>query len=103
MDVPHCGQVAFIDARIFSGSSLLRLGMRWESSRTLLVQADLSSLPEMQFQPMPLSRKAEPFNHPDWLFEIKWDGFRSLLHSDSDGVRLVSRNGNAFKSFPGLC
>src|SRR6266704_236206 len=28
---------------------------------------------------------------------------RSLLYSDSDGVRLVSRNGNLFKSFPGLC
>jgi ATP-dependent DNA ligase len=27
---------------------------------------------------MPLSRLAEPFNHPDWIFEIKWDGFRSL-------------------------
>ena len=24
-------------------------------------------------------------------------------YSDSDGVRLVSRNGNLFKSFPGLC
>jgi bifunctional non-homologous end joining protein LigD len=57
----------------------------------------------MLFQPMPLSRGAEPFNHPDWLFEIKWDGFRGLLYSDSEGVRLISRNGNAFKSFPGLC
>jgi bifunctional non-homologous end joining protein LigD len=57
----------------------------------------------MLFQPMPLSRRAEPFNHPDWLFEIKWDGFRGLLYSDSEGVRLISRNGNVFKSFPGLC
>jgi bifunctional non-homologous end joining protein LigD len=57
----------------------------------------------MLFQPMPLSRRAEPFNHPDWLFEIKWDGFRALLHSDSDGVRLISRNGKTFKSFPDLC
>ena len=52
---------------------------------------------------MPLSRRAEPFNHPDWVFEIKWDGFRALLHSDSEGLRLVSRNGNVFKSFPALC
>ena len=57
----------------------------------------------MLFQPMPLSRRAEPFNHPDWLFEIKWDGFRALLDPDGEGVRLVSRNGNAFKSFPSLC
>lgn len=52
---------------------------------------------------MTLGHLGGPFNHPDWLFEIKWDGFRALLHSDKDGVRLVSRNGNVFKSFPGLC
>ncbi|HVO64315.1 MAG TPA: hypothetical protein VMT53_25570, partial [Terriglobales bacterium] len=44
-----------------------------------------------------------PFSHPDWLFEIKHDGFRALLYSDKDGVQLVSRRGNVFKSFPGLC
>ena len=37
------------------------------------------------------------------FIEVKWDGFRSLLYSDGDGVRLVSRNRNTFKSFPGLC
>jgi ATP-dependent DNA ligase len=41
----------------------------------------LSAVPEMQYQAMPLSRKAEPFSHPDWLFEVKWDGFRALLTS----------------------
>jgi bifunctional non-homologous end joining protein LigD len=56
----------------------------------------------MLFQPMPLSRKAEPFNHPDWLFEIKWDGFRSLAYIENGRCRLVSRNGNEFKSFPTL-
>src|ERR1700758_4519536 len=30
-------------------------------------------------------------------------GFRALLHSDNHGVRLISRNGNTFKSFPALC
>jgi bifunctional non-homologous end joining protein LigD len=37
------------------------------------------------------------------LFELKWDGFRALLYSGEDGVRLVSRNGNTFKSFPDVC
>jgi bifunctional non-homologous end joining protein LigD len=54
-------------------------------------------------QPLPLSRARAPFSHADWLFEIKWDGFRALLYSDADGVRLVSRNGNTFKSFQHLC
>jgi bifunctional non-homologous end joining protein LigD len=56
-----------------------------------------------RFQPLPLSRAPAPVSHPDWLFEIKWDGFRALLYSGADGVRLVSRNGNTFKSFPSLC
>jgi bifunctional non-homologous end joining protein LigD len=55
------------------------------------------------FQPLPLSRARAPFSHQDWIFEIKWDGFRALLFSDSEGARLVSRNGNTFKSFSGLC
>jgi bifunctional non-homologous end joining protein LigD len=56
-----------------------------------------------RFQPLSLSRARAPFSHPDWLFEIKWDGARALLHSNYYGVRLVSRNGNTFKSFPDLC
>jgi bifunctional non-homologous end joining protein LigD len=56
-----------------------------------------------QFTPMPLGRSRAPFSHPDWIFELKWDGFRALALSDKDGVRLVSRNGNIFKSFPELC
>ena len=51
---------------------------------------------------MPLSRMAEPFNHPDWIFEIKWDGFRSLAFIENGRCRLVSRKGNEFKSFPAL-
>jgi bifunctional non-homologous end joining protein LigD len=60
-------------------------------------------VPLPQFQTMTLGRIRDPFSHPDWIFEIKWDGFRALLFSDKEGVRLVSRNGNQFKSFPGLC
>jgi bifunctional non-homologous end joining protein LigD len=55
------------------------------------------------FQPLPLSHARGPFSRADWIFEIKWDGFRALLYSDSAGVRLISRNRNTFKSFPGLC
>jgi bifunctional non-homologous end joining protein LigD len=60
-------------------------------------------VPLPYFHPLPLSRARAPFSHPDWLFEIKWDGFRALLHSGEEGVRLVSRKANTFKSFPDLC
>jgi bifunctional non-homologous end joining protein LigD len=48
---------------------------------------------------MPLGPAREPFSHPDWIFEIKWDGFRSLVHVEHGACKLVSRNGNEFKSF----
>jgi bifunctional non-homologous end joining protein LigD len=58
--------------------------------------------PEVLYQPMPLTRRPQPFTHPDWLFEVKWDGFRSLAYIEHGRCRLVSRNGNEFKSFAGL-
>jgi ATP-dependent DNA ligase len=56
----------------------------------------------MAFQPMPLSRRPAPFDHFDWLFELKYDGFRSLAYVDYRGCRLVSRNGHVFASFSDL-
>jgi bifunctional non-homologous end joining protein LigD len=36
----------------------------------------------------------EPFDGPDWLFEIKWDGYRAVAFIEDGKVRLVSRNQN---------
>jgi len=54
------------------------------------------------FQPLALGRAPAPFSHPDWLFEIKWDGFRSLVRIEQGKCRLISRKGNEFKSFRAL-
>ena len=54
------------------------------------------------FQPLALGRSTEPFSHPDWLFEIKWDGFRSLVRIEQGKCRLVSRKGTDLKSFRSL-
>lgn len=51
------------------------------------------------FQLLTLWRAPEPFSHPDWLFEAKWDGFRSLVRIEQGKCRLISRKGNEFKSF----
>src|ERR1700740_3367149 len=52
-----------------------------------------------RFQPLTLGRVPAPFSHPDYLFEIKWDGFRSLVRIEQGKCRLISRKGNEFKSF----
>ena len=50
-----------------------------------------------RFQPLALGRAPKPFSYPDYLFEIKWDGFRSLLRVEQGKCRLISRKGNEFK------
>ena len=42
-------------------------------------------------------RRPEPFDHPDWLFEAKFDGFRAA--ADTVRGQLISRNGNRMKRF----
>jgi bifunctional non-homologous end joining protein LigD len=45
----------------------------------------------------------EPFDDPQWLFEIKWDGYRALCSVDDGKLTLVSRNGlDMLKRFPEL-
>jgi bifunctional non-homologous end joining protein LigD len=44
--------------------------------------------------PMLASSVAKAFDDPDWLFEIKWDGYRAVAFIEDGRVRLVSRNQN---------
>jgi bifunctional non-homologous end joining protein LigD len=44
--------------------------------------------------PMLATSIDEPFDGPDWLFEIKWDGYRAVAFIDNGNLRLVSRNQN---------
>jgi hypothetical protein len=37
---------------------------------------------ELPHEPMRLAVRREAFTHPDWIFEIKYDGFRSLARVD---------------------
>jgi bifunctional non-homologous end joining protein LigD len=49
---------------------------------------------------LPSPAKVPP-SGPDWLHEIKHDGFRIMARRDAAGVRLITRNGNDFtRRFP---
>src|SRR3954468_9306711 len=53
--------------------------------------------------PMLATLVDEPFSSDEWLFEIKWDGYRAVAFIDRGTVRLVSRNQNEFTpEFPEL-
>lgn len=40
----------------------------------------------------------DPFDDKDWIFEIKWDGYRAIAELNKANVKLYSRNGNLFNT-----
>jgi bifunctional non-homologous end joining protein LigD len=44
--------------------------------------------------PMLATAVDHPFDSPDWLFEIKWDGYRAIAFLSNGAARFVSRNQN---------
>jgi len=48
---------------------------------------------------MRLASLAEAFDHPDWVYELKYDGWRCLAHVTDGLVSLVSRYGHHYTRF----
>ena len=66
-----------------------------EQSRALHYQAPVLRL--LRFIPpaQPVERSRPP-KGPDWLHEVKWDGYRAQLVKLGDRVAVLSRNGKKF-------
>ena len=70
----------------------------------------VQALPGVEQKPMPTvihpmlaTPTAKAFDDPDWLFEIKWDGYRAVAFIEDGRVRLVSRSQNDLTAqFPEL-
>src|SRR5262245_62060674 len=58
--------------------------------------------PPRAIKPMLATLVDAPFDDEDWLFEIKWDGYRAIAYIEDGDVRLVSRNQNQFHDYPEL-
>jgi len=68
------------------------------------------SQPDLPFDPMP--ERIEPClallqakvpAEPDWLFEVKWDGYRLAVHIDRHDVRIITRGGHEWTHrFPSI-
>jgi bifunctional non-homologous end joining protein LigD len=52
--------------------------------------------------PLRLIDEKQPFDDPDWLFELKHDGSRALAYIDRRLCRFVSRNDYQFPHWPKL-
>ena len=63
--------------------------------------AAVKAIPGAEQKPMPTvihpmlaTPTDKAFDNPDWLFEIKWDGYRAVAFIEDGRVRLVSRTQN---------
>lgn len=57
--------------------------------------------PRLTLDPMPARiepclalLKSKPPTSDDWLYEVKWDGYRLAIHVEPKGVRILSRGGH---------
>jgi ATP-dependent DNA ligase len=60
----------------------------------------VSNLP--RFNPIIPVRRPDIFDNWDWVYELKYDGFRALAYVDEGRCRFVSRKGNEMKRFEDL-
>jgi bifunctional non-homologous end joining protein LigD len=52
-------------------------------------------------KPMLSKEIDKPFSDKEWIYEIKWDGYRAIAELNGRDVKLYSRNGNSFNaSYP---
>lgn len=61
-----------------------------------------SAMPR-RVEPMLAAAVDEPFDRRDWIFEVKWDGYRSLAEIRKGRARLYSRRGeDQSEKFPSI-
>ena len=102
------------DTSALSGKTMAQLsanGAVWQSklrtpanSFKAKLRAEISkpkTLPVKFIEPMKARLAEKPPHGGDWIYEIKFDGFRALAFKNGDGVRLLSRNKKDFgETFP---
>lgn len=80
-----------------------------ESVKTHLQVDDIAGIPSVkdypkktapwQVAPMLCTLVEEPFDRDEWLFEIKWDGYRAIGSKHKNDVQLYSRNHKDFSKY----
>lgn len=57
---------------------------------------------EKNIKPMLISEMTEPFNDPDWIYELKWDGIRCIAYLGEDTQLRNKRNDLMLPKVPEL-
>lgn len=79
------------------------LGDEQDAAQDIDVAAILKSAPKSSvpksIKPMKATLVDAPFDDPDWLYEVKWDGYRAVAVMDKHGAELISRNNIPFDKY----
>ncbi|MCS3800954.1 DNA ligase D [Niastella sp. OAS944] len=78
--------------RTASSARKRKSNARIANLKKLGVQAKLPST----VSPMLATLVDQPFDAENWLFEVKWDGYRAIAICDKRKVSLISRNNKSF-------
>jgi len=63
--------------------------------KSILKKAQKTAIPT-GIKPMLATLVNEPFDDPDWQYEVKWDGYRAMAFLNKGKVDLLSRNNKSF-------
>ncbi len=78
----------------------VKSGRRVDDIGDHMTHPDLEAYPKVKkpwlVHPMLCTLIEEPFNKQDWIFEMKWDGYRAVGTKHGSDVDLYSRTGNSF-------
>ncbi len=74
-----------------SDEQISRIRRREATEGDELKAAPIKPMPHA-IRPMLATAAKEPFDHPDWIFEVKWDGYRAIAEIRNGDVSLYSRN-----------
>jgi bifunctional non-homologous end joining protein LigD len=75
----------------FKRKKLRQIRLREALEEEDLRNAPLTPMPH-NIKPMLATPVKKPFDHPDWIFEMKWDGYRAIAEIRDRDVSLYSRN-----------
>jgi len=79
------------------------LGDEQDTTKDIDVAALLKSAPKSavpkNIKPMKATLVDAPFDDADWIFEVKWDGYRAIAVIDKNGAELISRNNIPFDKY----
>ncbi|MGV1004364.1 MAG: DNA ligase D [Candidatus Nanopelagicales bacterium] len=93
-DHPRSVKSGLTNDEVKAGAQARRTGQAPAAAVPIDLSAAVEAPPPRFVEPMMATLTKTCFAHPDWLFEVKWDGYRLQAHVTGGEVKLYTRNGN---------